>query len=852
MSVCCGTRNFYQLPNTKRRAPAGLMAASAITAHVLLLRQTASRSLLRQSLGPPTLSPTFLTAASARSSASASSAHRSTLSLQQLLAFPHRRQASTSAAGTAASSSSPPWAPSATTTTKDDRKSRRRRRLRNSLAIAAALLSVLYVVDTYVNASVLQRLFRTLRVSITVALDYKINFPTRDNPSALSEEEREKDMAAINALHERCAQRLLKLFEANQGLYIKVGQAIANQAAILPKPYLALSKMFDDANQLTKAQVRRVIETELRHRATDNAAQSPQTSAAGAIDLANSTRLEDVFLEFDEEPVAAASIAQVHRGVIRVPASVPGKEFKPTRPDTLSKLEAAPLEPGTKLVECAIKVQRPEIRKYAYFDLLALRYWMRAYEWAFDMPALSFAGQYISDQIEQECHFDVELQNSEHARWNIMHDSDRLIRETCYVPAVYPALSTSRLLLMEFIPNTVRLTDIEGLKWNHYNVKEVARSACEISAAQIFQYGHVQADGHAGNLLVRKHPNAEGRSSGSWLRSLFGRAEGYTPHQLVLIDHGLYVSLNDNFRREYAKLWRAIYEIDFTELKRIVKLWGLAEDSSELLASATLLRPWSPNKGKNKDGESGPRKTDLELQRDIKEKIRTFLQHVELLPLELIFVGRAGRIMQANNQGLGSPVNRLNILAKHASMALLETSETPTLRSVFFPRRSGRGAGGGDIERREDKFANAHSEPERFHAAKREGGMPDSVADADTKVIDPANSAAKAAAQTPVPSFLRRLRTYLGTLGMFLRFRTTLLVLDVAFYTSGLRYALRVIFVDEGVWKIVSGRADGARLKKAIAGAAGGNGGFEAELQESMKRLARDELGVELGDEAFA
>jgi len=174
------------------------------------------------------------------------------------------------------------------------------------------------------------------------------------------------------------------------------------------------------------------------------------------------------------------------------------------------------------------------------------------------------------------------------------------------------------------------------------------------------------------------------------------------------------------------------------------------------------------------------------------------------------------------------------------------------LRSVFFPRRSGRGAGGGDIERREDKFANAHSEPERFHAAKREGGMPDSVADADTKVIDPANSAAKAAAQTPVPSFLRRLRTYLGTLGMFLRFRTTLLVLDVAFYTSGLRYALRVIFVDEGVWKIVSGRADGARLKKAIAGAAGGNGGFEAELQESMKRLARDELGVELGDEAFA
>lgn len=107
-----------------------------------------------------------------------------------------------------------------------------------------------YEIDTHLNASVLQRNVRTAVAGAQIALDYKFNF----DPS---------DARSVEALHERCAERLLRVCEANGGLYVKLGQAIGVQAAILPKPYHALSKMFDDAERMPYAEVKQVVEREL-------------------------------------------------------------------------------------------------------------------------------------------------------------------------------------------------------------------------------------------------------------------------------------------------------------------------------------------------------------------------------------------------------------------------------------------------------------------------------------------------------------------------------------------------------------------------------------------------------------
>lgn len=346
-----------------------------------------------------------------------------------------------------------------------------------------------------------------------------------------------------------------------------------------------------------------------------------------------------------------------------------------------------------------------------------------------------------------------------------MHNDEKYIRNTCYVPLVYKEYSTERVMTMEYIANACKVTDTKKLDEMGLSVRNVALSVMEVFASQIFQSGFVQADGHPANVLVRKHPNGK---------------KGQ--HQVVLIDHGLYVELTESFRRQYAQLWKAIFEVDIKTLDKITKSWGMGEGSSELFASATLLRPWKKPKSKGEQ-ETTQRKSDLEVQREMKEKIKNFLVSVELVPKELIFVGRSMRIIQANNQVLGSPVNRLNILARHAASALI-SNRTPTLRRVFFP----------------------------VHANR-----------SDT-----------------LPRFSERFHEWFTNRIAFVKFRSVLFVLDMAFVTSKVSHWMSFLFQRP---------LQALGLKKKEPGVQGG--GFEDDLERRMKKMARDEFGVELDDSAF-
>ncbi|CAO1623579.1 unnamed protein product [Sympodiomycopsis kandeliae] len=485
--------------------------------------------------------------------------------------------------------------------------------------------------------------------------------------------------------------------------------------------------MFDDVERMPWDEVRKVVETELREH--------------------KGATLEDVFSEFDQSPIAAASVAQVHKARLKSTGEV-----------------------------VAVKVQRPSIRVQAYWDLLSFRILLKFYEQIFNLP-LSYFGGYTSNQIELETHFEVELKNAERIKRHIEADSS--INKTVSVPQCFSEYSTDRILTMEFIEGACKMTDRRKIEENMgLNITKVASDVCNVFAAMIFQYGFVQADGHAGNVLIRKHPNAKRNGD----------------HQVVLIDHGLYVELSDKFRKEYAELWRAIFSIDMETLNRITTDWGMGAGSSEMFASATLMRPWSnPHKNRQNSSSEMPKEWQGLSEKEIskrkhqqrvqkqKEVINNFLVKVELVPKELIFVGRSMRIVQANNQALSSPVNRINILARHAADALITTTQ-PSLYRVLFPSQGSQ-------------------------------------------------------------SFNTRLHEWTKSRIAFIKFRTTLFILDTAFFSSALVHWIKLFYRDPFY-------ATGLRNQRRD-GKDGSDGGFEDDLEKSMQTLARDELGVELRSDAF-
>jgi aarF domain-containing kinase len=137
--------------------------------------------------------------------------------------------------------------------------------------------------------------------------------------------------------------------------------------------------------------------------------------------------------------------------------------------------------------------------------------------------------------------------------------------------------------------------------------------------------------------------------------------------QLVLIDHGLYVAEPEPFRLKYCQLWKAILTWDNATLSRIATEWGV--QFPDILASATLLSPYRgtppPSPERLADADDS-----YKAQLALRDKLRNFLSDTEKIPLELIFLGRNMRIVQATNQLLGSPVNRPSLMAVWSSRGL--------------------------------------------------------------------------------------------------------------------------------------------------------------------------------------
>lgn len=218
-----------------------------------------------------------------------------------------------------------PPPPSSLGQPREARSFRRTTKWTRRLLILLGIGGTLYLVDRQVYASGIARSLRTFGTGVLVALDYKLNFRAEPLPLIGSD-------GGVPALHRRSAERMSDLLRHNGGLYLKIGQAIAMQSALLPPEFQRMfARMFDDAPQDTWAEVERVIREDFGGRSV---------AEVFGVSWTGEDETKGVM---ERTARASASVAQVHW---------------------------ARLADGR---EVAVKIQKPEIKKQIGWDLWAFK-----------------------------------------------------------------------------------------------------------------------------------------------------------------------------------------------------------------------------------------------------------------------------------------------------------------------------------------------------------------------------------------------------------------------------------------------------------------------------------------------
>ena len=349
-----------------------------------------------------------------------------------------------------------------------------------------------------------------------------------------------------------------------QGLLIKLGQLIAARADIFPSEYVAeLGKLHDRVPPRPYAEIEPMLCFGL--------GMPPKTA----------------FRTFDVEPIASASLAQVHHAVLH-----DGREV-------------------------AVKVQYPDIQAVVAVDLLGLN----VAKWCLRrlLPGLNI-GEIIDDlrrSIPEELDFVHEGRNAERVAVNFKG------RAGVVIPKVYWDYTSMRVLTLEFI-HGIKITDSEQLQSAGIDRKNLCKLFLSIYFEQIMEHGFFNADPHPGNLLVL--PEEGGKAS------------------IALLDFGLVKELTPEFRVGSARLCKAILTFDAIATKDAYHALGV-RTKTDALETYTMLGTVFLGLPEHIRGEKSL--FDMESWRASKISVRAMFRADPLtnLPTALLLIGRAITLM---------------------------------------------------------------------------------------------------------------------------------------------------------------------------------------------------------------
>jgi len=240
-------------------------------------------------------------------------------------------------------------------------------------------------------------------------------------------------------------ERLRLAIEELGPTFIKLGQILSLRPDLIPPDYAAeLTNLQDNVTPIGFETISKVLTEEL-----------PEPGMA-------------IFKNIEQNPLAAASLAQVHR---------------------------ATLQDGTAVV---LKVQRPGARAVIEVDLEILR----------DLAGILrnyILEKFVQDPLELLAEFDKSI----HRELDFRQEGRQIDQfrncfageKTIFIPQYYAAYSTARLLVMQMVAG-IKASDLAQLQAAGIDCAEVARRGVHLSFRQIFEFGFFHADPHPGNIMI--------------------------------------------------------------------------------------------------------------------------------------------------------------------------------------------------------------------------------------------------------------------------------------------------------------------------------------------------------------
>lgn len=381
--------------------------------------------------------------------------------------------------------------------------------------------------------------------------------------------------------HRWSAERLYDCAIRNQGLLIKTAQFLSSRPDIIPDEYIeVLAGLQDEVPPEPMPVVRRTIEAELGQ------------------------PLDAVFREFEEQPVAAASLAQVHRAVLHDGRVV------------------------------AVKVQYPGIERLVRDDLKNNDLFIKVLGKLDHTLDFSFISEEMNKMIPQELDFIHEGRNAEQIAANFAGVEDIV------VPEVYWEHTTRRVLVMQFLDG-VKVTDMEGLQRLDVDPADVAKVIIVAFSEMLLQHGLFHADPHPGNLLVAPGP------------------------KLIMVDFGQVKEVGPQFRFVFAQMTQALVADDNTALGQTFRDLGFRMQNDSPEGYRELGRTYVGDIAKEmSETNSGWARPEM-FETSYRDMLRLLRSNPLItIPPDLLFVGRVMGLLNGLSMTLGSRTNMLVEMAR--------------------------------------------------------------------------------------------------------------------------------------------------------------------------------------------